>query len=233
MRNALATTPAYRLGSRLSLVVVTGVLLLTLPPTAGATTHSTGAPTTATRREHHAGATKRHHHSTTAATADTHSHSAKHARHASARTGQHAVRHITVAHHRRDPGQLIIPQGDGAPVLSIAATYLGRPYRFGSEGDAFDCSGFVRTVFGDVGVDLPHSARAISTLGDRVARSDLEPGDLVFFRKPGQRYASHVGIYVGEDKFVHAATRGGQVQVDSLSATYYAQHYFCARRIEI
>ncbi len=132
-----------------------------------------------------------------------------------------------------DSSKLIIPQGDGSPVLSIAAHYLGRPYQFGSEGSAFDCSGFVRTVFADMGVDLPHSAREISAFGDRVARDDLEPGDLVFFRNADHRYATHVGIYVGDDKFVHAARHGGQVQVDSLNEAYYAQHYFFARRIEI
>ena len=139
----------------------------------------------------------------------------------------------TAAAREHDPGELLIPQGDGSPLLSVAANYLGWPYRFGSEGDAFDCSGFVRTVFADVGIDLPHSAREISALGDRVARDDLEPGDLVFFRNAGHHYATHVGIYVGDDKLVHAAARAGQVQVDSLSGTYYAQHYLCARRIEI
>jgi len=131
-----------------------------------------------------------------------------------------------------DPSKLIIPEGDGSPILSIAAQYLGRPYHFGAEGDAFDCSGLVRTVFADMGVDLPHSAREIASHGDQVGRDELEPGDLVFFHSGGRHYASHVGIYVGEDKFIHAATRGGQVQVDSLSEAYYAQHYFCARRIE-
>jgi cell wall-associated NlpC family hydrolase len=133
------------------------------------------------------------------------------ARHTPRRSQQRLVARHT------DPSKLIIPEGDGSPVLSIAAQYLGRPYRFGSEGNAFDCSGFVRTVFADMGVDLPHSAREIATFGDRVARDELEPGDLVFFRNARQRQASHVGIYVGDDKFVHAATRGGQVQVDSLS----------------
>lgn len=142
---------------------------------------------------------------------------------------RHSHQYLAV---RRDPSKLIIPEGDGSPILSIAAHYLGRPYQFGSEGNAFDCSGLVRTVFADMGVELPHSAREIATLGDRVGRDELEPGDLVFFHTSSRRYATHVGIYVGEDKFIHAASRGGQVQVDSLSEAYYAQHYFCARRIE-
>lgn len=138
-----------------------------------------------------------------------------------------------VATRRHDPAKLIIPQGDGSPVLSVAAHYLGRPYHFGSEGRAFDCSGLVRTVFAEMGVDLPHSARELATLGDRVRRDELEPGDLVFFRNARRLYATHVGIYVGEDKFVHAATRSGQVQVDSLKDTYYARHYLGARRLDI
>ena len=131
-----------------------------------------------------------------------------------------------------DPDQLIVAQGDGSPVLQSAAEFLGRPYHFGSEGEAFDCSGFVRTVFAKIGIDLPRSARDQFTLGERVAHDELEPGDLVFFHT-SRRTASHVGIYIGDDKFVHAATRGRQVQVDSLSESYYARHYLGARRLEI
>ena len=156
---------------------------------------------------------------------------AQHQRSTHSRKAKRHHTRVAVRHH--DPAKLIIPQGDGSPVLSVAAQYLGRPYHFGAEGRAFDCSGFVRTVFADMGVDVPHSARELSTLGDRIDREELEPGDLVFFRNTRRHSASHVGIYVGDDKFVHAATRGGQVQVDSLSDSYYAQHYLCARRIEI
>jgi peptidoglycan endopeptidase LytE len=109
---------------------------------------------------------------------------------------------------------------------------LGRPYHFGAEGKAFDCSGFVRTVFAKLGIELPRSAREQFSQGERVGRDELEPGDLVFFHTY-RRTASHVGIYVGDDKFVHAATRGGQVQVDSLNEAYYAHRYLGARRLEI
>ncbi len=131
-----------------------------------------------------------------------------------------------------DPQQLVIAQGDGSPILQSAAAFLGRPYRFGSDSGAYDCSGFVRQVFAKIGIALPHSARDLFARGERVRRDDLEPGDLVFFRTY-RRYATHVGIYVGEDKFVHAATRGGQVQVDSLNEAYYAARYLGARRLEI
>jgi len=138
---------------------------------------------------------------------------------------------IHTARRTPDPDQLVVAQGDGSPVLQSAAEFLGRPYRFGSEGKAFDCSGFVRTVFAKIGIELPHSARDQFSLGERVGRDELEPGDLVFFRTY-RHSASHVGIYVGDDKFVHAATRGGQVQVDSLDEAYYARRYLGARRLE-
>jgi len=128
--------------------------------------------------------------------------------------------------------KLVIPQGDGSPVVALAAAFLGKPYRFGAESGAFDCSGFVRRVFARIGIDLPHSAREQFALGEHVGRSDLEPGDLVFF-DTHRRSPTHVGIYVGEDKFVHAASHGGRVQVDSLTDSYYAHRYLGARRIEI
>jgi cell wall-associated NlpC family hydrolase len=142
----------------------------------------------------------------------------------------HARTHV--ARRAPDPDEVIIAQGDGSPVLQSAAEFLGRPYRFGSEGKAFDCSGFVQTVFAKIGIELPRSAREQFSQGERVGRDELEPGDLVFFHTY-RRTASHVGIYVGDDKFVHAATRGGQVQVDSLSDAYYARRYLGARRLEI
>lgn len=148
-----------------------------------------------------------------------------HARRGKRHTAIHAVRRAP------DPEQLVVAQGDGSPVLQSAAEFLGHPYRFGSEGGSFDCSGFVRTVFAKIGIELPHSAREQFSLGERVSRDELEPGDLVFFHT-SRRSASHVGIYVGDDKFVHAATRGGQVQVDSLDESYYARRYLGARRLE-
>jgi len=179
-------------------------------------------------------ASKKHQHATQA---HHHKHKLAHTAHPSRRrVVAHAGRH----HHsqqfvrrHRDPGQLTIAQGDGSPLLAVAARFLGDPYRFGAEDDgAFDCSGFVRHVFASMGVELPHSAREQYTLGDGISRDELEPGDLVFFHT-SRRYASHVGIYVGDDMFVHAASHGGQVQVDSLNKPYYAQHYLGARRIDI
>lgn len=117
------------------------------------------------------------------------------------------------------------------PVLGTAVSMLGVPYRFGgSSRNGIDCSGLTRAAFSAVGVDLPHSARAQFTIGDRVAADELQPGDLVFFRTY-RRGASHVGIYIGDEKFIHAARRAGRVRIDRLSNRYFRQRYLGARRL--
>jgi cell wall-associated NlpC family hydrolase len=100
-------------------------------------------------------------------------------------------------------------------VVSIALSKLGAPYRWAASGpDSFDCSGFTMWVYRQVGVSLPHSSRAQINCGQRVSRANLAPGDLVFF---GRSTIHHVGIYVGNDKYVHAPSTGDVVKVSSLS----------------
>lgn len=126
---------------------------------------------------------------------------------------------------------IYLPNVDDYQVLAVAARHLGTPYRFGgASAGGFDCSGLVRTVFAEVGTALPHSAREQFTMGMRVAPDELQPGDLVFFRtyRPGP---SHVGIYMGDTLFIHAASRGGEVRVDSLEEGYFRSRYLGARRI--
>ena len=128
---------------------------------------------------------------------------------------------------------LAIPDGQAAPLLHLAASLLGSRYRFGSEAGEFDCSGFVRYVFGEFGVELPHSSRQQFTLGDEVDRYALQPGDLVFFRGSRSRGVNHVGIYVGDDQFVHAARHKGRVMVSSLTEGYYERRFVGGRRIDL
>lgn len=120
------------------------------------------------------------------------------------------------------------------PELALQAlSYLGVPYRYASQDPArgFDCSGLVRYVTQAVlGLDLPHSARAMAGLGERVARDALRVGDLLFFNTRGHRN-SHVGIYVGDGRFVHAPARGGVVRVEAVDASYWRKRFNGARRL--
>ncbi len=99
-------------------------------------------------------------------------------------------------------------------VVNIAKRYLGAPYQWAASGpDRFDCSGFTLFVYRQVGVSLPHSSRAQYGVGEKVSRSDLQPGDLVFFGSP----IRHVGIYVGGGNYIHAPRTGDVVRINSLS----------------
>ena len=107
------------------------------------------------------------------------------------------------------------------------------PYVYGgSSASGFDCSGFTMYVFAQVGIKLPHGATSQLSYGTEVSRSDLQPGDLVFFQDYGYT-ASHVGIYIGGDQFIHASSsyyNGHCVVITSLSEAYYNNHYLTARR---
>jgi cell wall-associated NlpC family hydrolase len=118
-------------------------------------------------------------------------------------------------------------------VALFALSLVGIEYRYGGatpEG-GLDCSGLIRYVFQEVtGVTLPRTAKELSRLGRRVPAQDLEPGDLVFFNT--RRFAnSHVGIYLGGDRFVHAPSRGGEVGVATFSDRYWQKRYNGARRL--
>lgn len=109
---------------------------------------------------------------------------------------------------------------------------LGTRYRFGGtdENRGLDCSGFVSKVFNNaIGMKLPHSSVGMAELGQDIEKSEMQFGDLVFFKIRKKRI-SHVGIYVGDGKFVHA-TRGAGVMYSSLNEEYYRRAYACSRRV--
>jgi cell wall-associated NlpC family hydrolase len=119
-------------------------------------------------------------------------------------------------------------------VLIRAIGLVGTPYRYGGNTpeSGFDCSGLVGFVFRDAaGVSLPRSTRELIDLhAPSIARDELQPGDLVYFNPNGGR-VSHVGIYVGEGRFVHAPSRGGTVRLDSLGSEYWTRHFVGAKRV--
>jgi cell wall-associated NlpC family hydrolase len=118
-----------------------------------------------------------------------------------------------------------------------AMTYLGVPYQRGgnSAEEGFDCSGFTRHIYQlAFGLTLPRRADEQATMktASRVDKTELRPGDLVFFNTL-KRTFSHVGIYVGEGKFVHAPRTGAVVRVDSMSNSYWAPRFDGARRVQL
>src|SRR6476659_7496756 len=121
-----------------------------------------------------------------------------------------------------------------AQELAIYALGLiGVDYRYGgnSPEHGLDCSGLLRDVFQEVvGVTVPRTAREMARLGGRVAPGDLKAGDLVFFNTRSSPF-SHVGIYLGDDRFIHAPHRGGEVEIVAMSQRYWQQRYDGARRL--
>lgn len=114
-----------------------------------------------------------------------------------------------------------------------ALSLIGVRYKFGgnSPESGLDCSGFVSYVFRETeGKQLPRDSVAMSKVGDKVDSSDLQPGDLVFFNTRRRPY-SHVGIYVGEQRFIHAPSRGREVEVVSMADRYWRTRYNGARRV--
>ncbi|MFJ4065539.1 C40 family peptidase [Pseudomonas sp. NPDC089996] len=119
-------------------------------------------------------------------------------------------------------------------VLSRAVNVLGTPYRWGGSNPkkGFDCSGLVKYAFNDVAdVDLPRTSNAMAQgHGVKVAKTDLKPGDLIFFNIKSRR-VNHVAIYLGNDRFIHAPRTGKRVSIDNLSKPYWQKHYVVAKRV--
>jgi hypothetical protein len=114
-----------------------------------------------------------------------------------------------------------------------AMGFLGVPYRRGgsSAETGFDCSGFVQAMYQNtIGLVLPRRANEQAAATEKIDRQDLQPGDLVFFNTM-RRAFSHVGIYIGDGKFIHAPKPGAQVRVESMSQGYWQRHFNGARRV--
>jgi cell wall-associated NlpC family hydrolase len=129
------------------------------------------------------------------------------------------------------PPRAQIPSAAASRAADVALSMVGRPYQYGGNTpEGFDCSGLVRYSYGVAGVALPRDTRALRGETVLVAWHDLATGDILFFDQEGKKL-SHVGIYLGEGRFVHAPSSGGKVRTDSLDAAYWQKHFVEARRI--
>ena len=125
--------------------------------------------------------------------------------------------------------------GKASELVMQAMGLLGVPYKRGgnSEEKGFDCSGFVRYMYEkSVGLVLPRRAEEQAKVTEEISRSELKPGDLVFFNTL-KRTFSHVGIYVGDGKFIHAPRPGKAVRVDDMREAYWQQRFNGARRVQV
>jgi len=121
---------------------------------------------------------------------------------------------------------------NGSGIADTVKKYIGCSYSYGSSGPSrFDCSGLTSFVYNKYGYKLPRRSVEQSNAGVFVNKNQLVEGDLVFFSNRGDRVVNHVGIYVGNNNFVHASTSGRGVVQDSLQDSYYVRNYVTARRI--
>lgn len=120
----------------------------------------------------------------------------------------------------------------GTSVAAAVQQFIGCAYSYGASGPgAFDCSGLTSYVYGQHGVSLPRTSYSQGSAGTYVEKGNLAAGDLVFFSNRSDRVINHVGIYVGDNKFVHAATTARGVVMDNITSSYYVNHYVTARRV--
>jgi cell wall-associated NlpC family hydrolase len=130
---------------------------------------------------------------------------------------------------KADPGD---PQRAEALLQALTAIGVGYRNAGNSHANGFDCSGLVAHVYREAwGITLPQNARAQSQLGVAVTRVELQAGDLVFYNTLNAPF-SHVGIYLGDGKFVHAPKQGAQVRTESMDGAYWTRRFNGARRIE-
>jgi len=126
-------------------------------------------------------------------------------------------------------------ESENGPLTSraagIASGMVGKPYRYGGNSpyQGFDCSGLVFYSYRKAGLEIPRSTDEQRHATRRIAASHLAPGDLLFFDQDGKRF-SHVGVYIGGSRFVHAPSRGQTVRIDTLDDPYWDRYFSDARR---
>ncbi|WP_407669645.1 C40 family peptidase [Paenibacillus kobensis] len=130
-------------------------------------------------------------------------------------------------------GQAQAATPESEQLLSTGEMYLGVPYRFGAPSgltSAFDCSSFTQYIFKESGIEIPRTSIEQAAKGTKVKKADLSKGDLVFFSTTGTSKISHVAIYAGNNKILHASSSSG-VTISSLGSAYWSKNYVTARRV--
>lgn len=138
---------------------------------------------------------------------------------------------ITRAPPEPAPERRPLPPDFSGKATAVALGMLGRPYRLGGiTPDGFDCSGLIYYSFGQLGVSVPRDTQSLRDITAAIPDHLRQVGDLVFFHIQGRRY-SHVGLYVGEGRFLHAPAAGGAVRIEKLSVGYWTKRYAGTRRM--
>lgn len=129
--------------------------------------------------------------------------------------------------------ELSTEQNIGLSIVDYARKFIGTPYMYGgSSPSGFDCSGYVKYIMENFGVDMPRTSTDQYSIGVRVNKSELLPGDLVFFKYNANSYRlSHVGIYVGNGNFIHSPVPGQSVKISPLDTGYFSYYYYGATRV--
>lgn len=121
----------------------------------------------------------------------------------------------------------------GSRAADKALTMVGKSYRYGGNTpDGFDCSGLVQYSYSRVGVKLPHGTQSLRRISHPVAHNNLRRGDLVFFTQEGKK-SSHVALYIGDERFVHAPSSGKNVHIADFNDRYWRRHFSEARRLDL
>lgn len=124
-------------------------------------------------------------------------------------------------------------QDEAGDLIMNAMSLIGLSYRFGgnSPTQGLDCSGFMQYIFKrSMGITLPRTSAEMATVGQQVDRAKLKPGDMVFFGAGGR--VSHVGMYIGNDRFIHAPRTGRNIEISSMTTPYWNGRYITARRVD-